>query len=59
MANTIVYLGLFLTPLSIPYLVAGGSWSLTWLIAAGCALLTYPLFPKPAEKARKAMRQAA
>lgn len=50
MTNTIVYLGLFLTPLSIPHLVASGSWSLTWLAAAGCALVTYPLFPKPVRK---------
>jgi predicted MFS family arabinose efflux permease len=53
MTNTIVYLGLFLTPLSIPHLVAGGSWSLVWLAAAACALITYPLFPKPAGKAEK------
>jgi MFS family permease len=50
MANTAVYSGLFLTPLLIPHLLAGGSWAPVWFAAAGCALVAYPLFPKPAKK---------
>ncbi|MEN2471361.1 MFS transporter [Burkholderia sp. GS2Y] len=44
MANTIVYLGLFATPLAIPPLLAVSSWSVVWLAAALVAGATYPLF---------------
>ncbi|VWC31233.1 MFS transporter permease [Burkholderia lata] len=44
MANTIVYLGLFATPLAIPPLLAASSWSVVWLAAALVAAATYPLF---------------
>ncbi|KAG8151118.1 MFS transporter [Burkholderia catarinensis] len=44
MANTVVYLGLFATPLAIPPLLAIGSWSVVWLVAALVAGATYPLF---------------
>ncbi|CAB3769528.1 MFS transporter [Burkholderia puraquae] len=44
MANTIVYLGLFATPLAIPPLLAASSWSVVWLAAALVAGATYPLF---------------
>ncbi|SAL41471.1 major facilitator transporter [Caballeronia udeis] len=47
MVNTAVYLGLFLTPLCIPHLLAIGSWGVVWLAAAACALVAYPLFPRP------------
>jgi len=47
MTNTAVYAGLFVTPLSIPHLLAAGSWGVVWLVAAACALVAYPLFPKP------------
>jgi MFS family permease len=47
MTNTAVYVGLFVTPLSIPHLLAAGSWGVVWLVAAACALVAYPLFPKP------------
>ncbi|CAN0626046.1 putative MFS family arabinose efflux permease [Burkholderia multivorans] len=47
MANTMVYVGLFLTPLAIPHLLVAGSWASVWLAAGLCALVTYPLFPKP------------
>ncbi|MFK4444264.1 MFS family permease [Caballeronia udeis] len=47
MTNTAVYLGLFLTPLCIPHLLAIGSWGVVWLVAAACALVAYPLFPRP------------
>ncbi|VWB74336.1 MFS transporter permease [Burkholderia pseudomultivorans] len=46
MANTIVYLGLFATPLAIPPLLAASSWSAVWLAAALCAAATWPLFPR-------------
>ncbi|MCA8047836.1 MFS transporter [Burkholderia arboris] len=44
MVNTIVYLGLFATPLAIPPLLAVSSWSVVWLAAALVAGATYPLF---------------
>ncbi len=44
MANTVVYLGLFATPLAIPPLLAASSWSVVWLAAALVAGTTYPLF---------------
>jgi MFS family permease len=50
MTNTAVYLGLFLTPLCIPHLLALGSWGVVWFAAAACALVAYPLFPKPAAR---------
>lgn len=46
MANTIVYLGLFATPLAIPPLLAVSSWSVVWLAAALIAAATYPLFAR-------------
>ncbi|WP_175822894.1 MFS transporter [Burkholderia sp. BCC0419] len=46
MANTIVYLGLFATPLAIPPLLAASSWSVVWLAAALVAGATYPLFAR-------------
>ncbi|AOI71673.1 MFS transporter [Burkholderia ubonensis] len=52
MANTCVYLGLFVTPLAIPPLLAHASWSVVWLATAACALATWPLFPRPAAQAR-------
>ncbi|WP_122168234.1 MFS transporter [Burkholderia stabilis] len=44
MANTVVYLGLFATPLAIPPLLVASSWSVVWLAAALVAGATYPLF---------------
>ncbi|OXI69909.1 MFS transporter [Burkholderia sp. AU28863] len=46
MANTVVYLGLFATPLAIPPLLAASSWSVVWLAAALIAASTYPLFAR-------------
>ncbi|WP_322023182.1 MFS transporter [Burkholderia sp. BCC1977] len=46
MANTIVYLGLFATPLAIPPLLAVSSWSVVWLVTALIAGATYPLFAR-------------
>ncbi|OEZ91738.1 sn-glycerol-3-phosphate transporter [Janthinobacterium sp. HH106] len=47
MANTAVYVGLFLTPMAIPHLLAASNWSVVWWLAGLVALLTWPLFPKP------------
>ena len=46
MANTAVYVGLFLTPIAIPHLLAASSWPVVWWLAGLVALLTWPLFPK-------------
>ena len=43
MANTSVFLVCFLTPFSIPHLMAARGWPLVWLAAAGCALVAVPL----------------
>lgn len=47
MANTCVYLGLFLTPLAIPHAVAAGSWSIAWAASGLLMLAALPLLPKP------------
>jgi predicted MFS family arabinose efflux permease len=46
MANTAVYVGLFLTPMAIPHLLAASSWPIVWWLAGLVALCTWPLFPK-------------
>lgn len=46
MANTIVYVGLFLVPLSLPHLLAVSSWAVVWVAAGVVALGVYPLFPR-------------
>jgi len=46
MANSCVYLGLFLTPLAIPHLVAASSWPAAWLVAGACMLAALPLLPR-------------
>ncbi len=48
LANTCVYLGLFLTPLALPHLVAATSWPLAWLAAGLAMLAALPLLPRPA-----------
>lgn len=52
MANTCVYLGLFLTPLAIAHGVAASSWPLVWAVAGLCMLAALPLLPRPAAPAR-------
>jgi MFS family permease len=47
MANTIVYVGLFLVPLMLPHLLAASSWAAVWLVAGLVSLAVYPLFPRP------------
>ena len=46
MANTAVYVGLFLTPIAIPHLLAASNWPVVWWAAGLVALMTWPLFPK-------------
>jgi MFS family permease len=46
MCNTMVYLSLFLAPLSIPHVLAASSWGGVWLVAGLIALATWPLFPR-------------
>ena len=46
MANTAVYVGLFLTPISVPYLLAASNWCVVWWAAGLVALAARPLFPK-------------
>ncbi|WP_206956415.1 MFS transporter [Trinickia acidisoli] len=50
MANTAVYIGLFLVPLLLPHLLAASSWTVVWFVAGFVALLVYPLFPRPAQR---------
>ncbi|WP_427184685.1 MFS transporter [Bordetella bronchialis] len=47
MCNTLVYLSLFLAPVSIPYVLDVASWTGVWLLAGLIALATWPLFPRP------------
>lgn len=46
MANTAVHVGLFLTPIAIPHLLAASNWPVVWWLAGLVALLARPLFPK-------------
>ncbi|WP_426195688.1 MFS transporter [Pseudomonas sp. NFXW11] len=46
MGNTCVFVVLFATPIAASALMTHYSWSLVWLAAACCALLTVPLFPR-------------
>ncbi|KAB8062190.1 MFS transporter [Janthinobacterium violaceinigrum] len=46
MANTAVYVGLFLTPIAIPHLRAASNWPVVWWLAGLVALAARPLFPK-------------
>jgi MFS family permease len=43
MANTSVFLVCFVTPFSIPHLMALQGWPLVWLTASACALVAMPL----------------
>lgn len=52
MANASVFLVCFVTPFSIPHLMAAGAWPLVWAMAALCALVARPLLaPRPAPTA--------
>lgn len=43
MANTSVFLVCFVTPFSIPHLLALWGWPMVWLAASACALVAMPL----------------
>jgi len=43
MANTSVFLVCFVTPFSIPHLLALQGWPVVWLAASACALVAMPL----------------
>lgn len=47
MANTCVYLGLFLTPIAIARGVAATSWPIAWAASGLLMLAALPLLPKP------------
>ncbi|PLP57750.1 MFS transporter [Mesorhizobium loti] len=47
LANTLVFVGFFLVPLSIPHLLAATSWAGIWMAAAACALIAWPILLKP------------
>ncbi len=51
MANTSVFAVCFVTPLSLPYLLAWQGWAMVWGVAGLCALVALPLLaagaPKP------------
>lgn len=46
LANTLVYVSFFLTPIVIPHLLIVGSWASVWAAAGLFALLAWPLFPR-------------
>lgn len=50
MANTSVFLVCFVTPFSIPHLLAFQGWSMVWLAASACALVAMPLLVPRAER---------
>lgn len=58
MANSCVYLGLFLTPLAIPHVVAASSWPLAWVAAGLCMLAALPLLPRPLQTPQPSLRGA-
>lgn len=52
LANTGVYLGLFVTPLVITQVISVASWPAVWLLAAACAVLAQPLLASQAQTQR-------
>lgn len=60
MANTSVFLVCFVTPFSIPHLMALQGWPLVWLAASACALVAMPLLvPRSSPSANAAPGQKA
>jgi MFS family permease len=59
MGNTCAFMTLFITPLAIPHLLAATSWPAVWAIASVCALLAFPVFPRPLRASRYASRARA
>ena len=62
MANTSVFLVCFVTPFSIPHLLALQGWALVWLAASACALVAMPLLvprqPAAADAGQKVAKTA-
>ncbi|CAN7553003.1 MFS transporter [Variovorax paradoxus] len=59
MANTSVFLVCFITPFSIPHLLALQGWPLVWLAASACALVAMPLLvPRAAAAGQKLAKTA-
>jgi len=59
MANTSVFLVCFVTPFSIPHLLALQGWPLVWLAASACALVAMPLLvPRSAAADQKLAKTA-
>ena len=59
MANTSVFLVCFVTPFSIPHLLALQGWPLVWLAASACALVAMPLLaPRPGAADQKLAKTA-
>lgn len=50
MGNTCVFVVLFLTPIAVAALMSQLSWAAVWLVAAGCALVSVPLFPQAGKR---------
>ncbi|WP_255594051.1 MFS transporter [Achromobacter sp. ES-001] len=51
MANSCVYLGLFLTPVALPHVVAASSWPAAWVLAGVAMLAALPLLPRASWRA--------
>ncbi|MDX8539122.1 MFS transporter [Mesorhizobium sp. M4B.F.Ca.ET.215.01.1.1] len=48
LANSFVFVGFCLVPIAIPGLLHLWAWPGVWLAAAGCALIAWPIFLRPA-----------
>jgi MFS family permease len=59
MANTSVFLVCFVTPFSIPHLLALQGWPLVWLAASACALVAMPLLVPRAAVADQKLAKTA
>jgi sugar phosphate permease len=59
MANTSVFLVCFITPFSIPHLLALQGWPLVWLAASACALIAMPLLVPRAAAADQKLAKTA
>ncbi|HEX7866335.1 MAG TPA: MFS transporter [Variovorax sp.] len=59
MANTSVFLVCFVTPFSIPHLLALQGWPLVWLAASACALVAMPLLVPRVAAADQKLAKAA
>ncbi|SEA40720.1 MFS transporter [Variovorax sp. YR216] len=53
MANTSVFVVCFVTPWSIPHLLAWRDWPMVWFAAAACALIALPLLANPSRTQAK------